>query len=96
MVATEERVLSPIEERIAMSDQLERAASGREAEAQAAEGQGLRAAMRGEEPALPYSEDRSLQARFELGLRDGRVIMQLQDVDRQPSSYSAGNSRRDV
>lgn len=96
MVATEERVLSPIEERIAMSDQLERAASGWEAEAQVAEGQGLRAAMWGGKPALPYSADRSLQARFEWGLRDGRVIMQLQDVDRQPSPYSAGDSRRDV
>lgn len=71
-----------IEERIAMSDQLE--------QGQAAEGQGLRAAARGEEPVLPYSSDLYLQNRFLQGLQDGRVILRVRAVEGQPSPYSAG------
>ena len=55
-------------ERIAESDRL--------AEGQAAEGYGLRAAPNFATPP-PYSSDPYIQARFELGFKEGHAILEI-------------------
>lgn len=55
-------------DRIAQADRL--------AELYVAEGHGLRRALYTDQP-VPYSHDPALQARFLLGLRDGREILMV-------------------
>jgi hypothetical protein len=73
--------------RIAESDRLQRG--------QEAEGQGLRAAQVFNTP-FQFSTDPARQARFELGFREGRALMEVDDetLDREgPRQIAAGGLR---
>ena len=63
-------MINHLRERIAECVRLERG--------QQAEGEGLRAAEFSEQP-IPYSPDPYIQARYELGFRDGKSLLALEE-----------------